>query len=356
MKRSSGEGTISQLPSGSWCARITIKGARKSHTEPTQRKAREWLTRIRKDLDEETYVDPSDMPLGKWWTKWIATYKSSSVTSATLSTYAASRARLPVSLFEQSLCKLTPSDIQAALNGLSDTGRGRRTTEITRTALKMCLDRAVKDKMLRSNPVDNTVLPARESGEKASTMTYDDEQALISYLNKAKKREKVVTDCLLLIYKTGCRSSEAAALTWIDYDMRKLHLCGTKTETSDRRIPVCDEVIEMLDARAETPHENSDLIFPTRTGVQIEPKALLRKIKNINGHTVKDLRHTYATRGAEQGINPKILQLLLGHSKIETTLKYYTHISDETKLEAVQKIAVPKQSNPAKIIDIQHAQ
>jgi len=355
MKRAPGEGTIHQLKSGRWCARVTIDGARKSHTESTQRKAREWLTNVRRELDADMYVDPSDMPLGKWWNKWVATYKANSVTPATLATYAHSRARLPAALFDLSICKVTPSDIQDALNGLSVNENRRRTVEITRTALKMCLDRAVMDKMIRSNPVDNTVLPARETGEKASALTYDEEQALISYCGSSVKRERSITDCLFLIYKTGCRSSEATALTWIDYDMRKLHLCGTKNETSDRRIPVCDEVIELLDKRAETPHASSDLIFPTRNGTQIEPKALWKKIKSINGHTVKDLRHTYATRGAEQGINPKILQLLLGHAKIETTLTYYTHISDETKLEAVCKIAsarLQQGNGSAKIVQI----
>lgn len=62
-------------------------------------------------------------------------------------------------------------------------------------------------------------------------------------------------------------------------------------------------------------------------------------MKLFNGHTVKDLRHTYATRAAEGGINPKVLQLLLGHARIETTLSYYTHISEEAKVDAVNKIA-----------------
>ena len=47
---------------------------------------------------------------------------------------------------------------------------------------------------------------------------------------------------------------------------------------------------------------------------------------------------TYATRAAEIGVNPKILQLLLGHSEISTTLKYYTHISKATLSEAAEII------------------
>ena len=108
MKRAAGEGTIRQLPSGSWCARVTINGVRKSHTATTQRKAREWLTEVRRDLDMDTYVELSGMPLHAWWDKWIDTYKKDSVKAPALATYAASRARLPAELLQSSVSQNYP--------------------------------------------------------------------------------------------------------------------------------------------------------------------------------------------------------------------------------------------------------
>ena len=49
------------------------------------------------------------------------------------------------------------------------------------------------------------------------------------------------------------------------------------------------------------------------------------------------LRHTYATRASERGIQPKILQKLLGHASIKTTMDRYVHVSDKSLFNAVEQ-------------------
>ena len=48
------------------------------------------------------------------------------------------------------------------------------------------------------------------------------------------------------------------------------------------------------------------------------------------------LRHTYATRAIEAGMQPKVLQKLLGHSSIKTTMDRYVHVTDESMQKAVE--------------------
>ena len=48
------------------------------------------------------------------------------------------------------------------------------------------------------------------------------------------------------------------------------------------------------------------------------------------------LRHTYATRAIESGMQPKILQKLLGHASIKTTMDRYVHVTDDSLTDAVQ--------------------
>ena len=48
------------------------------------------------------------------------------------------------------------------------------------------------------------------------------------------------------------------------------------------------------------------------------------------------LRHSYATRAIERGVNPKTLQKLLGHASLQTTMDTYVHVTDESKLLAVK--------------------
>jgi len=57
---------------------------------------------------------------------------------------------------------------------------------------------------------------------------------------------------------------------------------------------------------------------------------------HFSSHT---MRHTFATRALENGIPPKVVQELLGHSTITTTLDIYTHVLPETKAEEIKKIA-----------------
>ena len=52
------------------------------------------------------------------------------------------------------------------------------------------------------------------------------------------------------------------------------------------------------------------------------------------------LRHTYATRAIEAGMQPKVLQKLLGHSSIKTTMDRYVHVTGESMESAVKQLEV----------------
>ena len=54
---------------------------------------------------------------------------------------------------------------------------------------------------------------------------------------------------------------------------------------------------------------------------------------------VHALRHTYATRAIESGMQPKVLQKLLGHASITTTMNRYVHVTDDSMKKAVAQFA-----------------
>ena len=187
-----------------------------------------------------------------------------------------------------------------------------------------------------------------------------------------------------LILETGLRTGEMIGLTWdaIDFERRTLTINKTlefrhaqkvwragppKTQQSYRTIPLTDKAYDILkevwDSRSD--RKESPLLSQTleymdrRTGVT--SRLVMRDLVFINWRTgepaknssydthryklcdeagikrfcMHALRHTYATRAIERGMQPKVLQKLLGHASIKTTMDRYVHVTDDSMAKAV---------------------
>lgn len=118
---------------------------------------------------------------------------------------------------------------------------------------------------------------------------------------------------------TGCRRSEALGVLWSDVepDKNRLHVRGTKTDLSDRYIPLFPELKKLLDT---IPHK-SEKIF------NHYPNYVTRTFKKLcPAHKLHNLRHTFATRCLECGISMKVVQTWLGHARLDTTASIYSHL------------------------------
>jgi integrase len=85
-----------------------------------------------------------------------------------------------------------------------------------------------------------------------------------------------------------------------------------------------------------------DLVFinwrtgePTKTSSYDTHLVKLCKEAGIGNISMHTLRHTYATRAIESGMPPKILQKLLGHASIKTTMDRYVHATPDAMKDAV---------------------
>jgi integrase len=127
-----------------------------------------------------------------------------------------------------------------------------------------------------------------------------------------------------------------------------------KTDASKRIIPIPEDItIELRHHKARQAQErllfgagyqDHDLVFAEPDGRPIDPRTFTRRfarllqragLPHIRFH---DGRHTYATLMLELGESPKVVQAVLGHSKISTTLDTYSHVSLDLEKRAAAKL------------------
>lgn len=186
------------------------------------------------------------------------------------------------------------------------------------------------------------------------------EQELLDNINEEK----------LLIYLTlytGLRIGEACALRWEDISLEakliyvrqtvsrvwysengkkhsKLVAGSPKTESSSRCIPICSklyEIIKNFPYRKKhgyilSNHNSGSFVSPRTFEYRYKKILKTAKLEPVNYHT---LRHTFATRCIERGVDIKSLSEILGHADASITLNTYVHSSIELKRMQLEKLA-----------------
>ncbi len=147
-------------------------------------------------------------------------------------------------------------------------------------------------------------------------------------------RKPICRGCFVLTYAYGLRINEALTLpvTAIDSKQMLLRLVGKRNR--ERALPLTDSTLEML-REVWKLHRSETWLFPSRRIVTHLPdataRAAFKKARNACGFDENfrphSLRHSFATHMLQQGVDIRIIQLLLGHSSIRST-EVYTHLSE----------------------------
>jgi integrase/recombinase XerD len=142
---------------------------------------------------------------------------------------------------------------------------------------------------------------------------------------------------LLLMYACGLRISEAATLEVTAIDKANLFVRVIGKGNKERQVPIPTPVLDELRGLWLT-HRNRRWLCPNRRGsAPIHRKVLWATVRQaavdagITRHvTPHTLRHSYATRLLESGVDTRVVQILLGHANIATTA-IYTHLTEPTR-------------------------
>jgi integrase/recombinase XerD len=151
-------------------------------------------------------------------------------------------------------------------------------------------------------------------------------------------RNPIHKTSLTLMYACGLRISEAATLEVgaIDGANRLLRIIGKGDK--QRLVPLPAPLLDEL-RRLWLSHRHPRWLFPTRDGANVvSPHVLARTFRAAaraagitQPVTAHSLRHSYATRLLEHGIDTRVVQVLLGHANISTTA-IYTHLTEPTRV------------------------
>ena len=254
---------------------------------------------------------------------------------------------------------------------------------------------AVRDEIIRKNPTDGVMKEiSRESGKNRGVrhaLTIEQQRCFMEYIANHPIYYHWWPMFTILL-GTGCRIGEALGLRWQDLDFESrvisinhslvyypangsnkcvLRVSLPKTDAGIRTIPMLDIVKDAFEMLYEEQKENgfneteidgmTGFIFCNRFGSVPNPQTVNHTIKRIANNYNADevvrakkehrdpiilpnfschhLRHTFCTRLCENETNLKVIQSIMGHKNIETTLDIYAEATEKKKQESFENLA-----------------
>ena len=217
------------------------------------------------------------------------------------------------------------------------------------------------------NPMINVIKPkSLKKNKKVRALTVEEQQKFTNWLINRNPIDFPYKNAFLIQMYSGLRIGETLALTYNDIDLKnqRIHINktltknkenktimgnSTKTYAGIREVPVPNSLyphlVEQMRISREFKNNPEKLLFKSNKNNYIETQDVNRALKlvlkynwGINDITTHNLRHTYGTRCIEAGMQPVVLQRLLGHTDISTTLNTYTDVLNEFKKEEIEKL------------------
>ena len=369
-KNGNGEGSVRRRANGTYQGRVTDKtGKQRSFTRNTRAEAVRYKNELLQQINADTYVPPIDGNFSAWLDSWLETYVKISREASTYANYVyCVNANIKPVLGAYKLQDIRQQHVQAFVNALHDKGKASSTVKKNYAVLHAALDQAHALNMIQRIPCEHTQLP-KASQKEVKAFTLDEQARFVEALPDTAEGR-----ALLFMLGSGVRVGELLALQWDDIGEQGIHIRRTikermkaggqgvelyvgspKSAKSDRHIPLNEPLKRLLGRHRIAQNErrlecggvwtDNNLVFPNSLGGYNDDRNLshrvlspaLKKagIAHCGTHT---LRHTFATRAIENGVDVRTLSELLGHADVATTLRLYVHSTQASKDNAMDKM------------------
>lgn len=360
-KNANGEGTVYQRKDGRWTAATYVlrpDGGRQRRQVYGSTRA-EVASRLRDLITLTERGIPAAgaaTTVAEYSAHWLEHVAKRSLRPSTVSNYSWMLRKYVIpAVGSRRLDRLTPAHVRKLHADVAAAGVSARTQQLAHAVLRSMLSEAVREELVGRNVASLVKSPRPEKRE---VTPWSIEELDLFRIAAAGHRLETL---FLLAYSLGLRRGELLGLRWEDLDLdgRMLHVrqtlqrlgAGTgrvlgppKTGRSRRSIPlpasVATALLELRPARIG----DSGLVFTTAAGTPLEPSNLRRDfdslieragVRRIRFH---DLRHTCASLLFAQGVPPRVVMDVLGHSTLAVTTDIYAHVMPSTLIDAASSM------------------
>lgn len=345
------KGSITYRKDGRWMGRyrsICVYGK-------TEKECVEKLKQEIKELEEGNNKLDKKMLLNDWYDYYVEMYKMPTLKESTLKQLHSNyNSNIRNTIGKMRIVNITPKTAKDFIESLETNNRRR----ICYNLLTDMFDRLIDYRLIKLNvmklfalSLDKEEIKNKATSNDSRTLFLNNNELnqIFNAMKNTKFGRSKFLDIAQFILYTGLRIGEACALTWadIDFDTNTItinksysyltkKITTTKTSSGTRTIPLFENAREiLLKLKKGKPHQrlfgniNSNSFSTTF-------RAICKSL-NINS-SPHSLRHTFASKCYEMGIDPKVVQGWLGHKSVNVTLDIYTQISQEKEQQQIQKI------------------
>lgn len=355
---------------------------------------REMEKQIRRDLEDgiSTHIANS-VTLNQLFDTYMAGKSELKQSTATNYKYMYKK-YVSDTLGKKRIASIKYSDIKRFYNSLIlEKNFKPNSMEIINTIIHPIFTMAVRDGYIRMNPSDGVMAEIKKSHNwekpKRHALTEVQQSMFMEFVANSETYKHWLP-LLTVLLGTGCRIGEIIGLIWDDCDFTEgiisinhnlvyrqqdsgkceMHITTPKTESGKRIVPMLEAVRKALLQEKKQQMKTgfnttiidgySGFVFTNRCGYVHNPQTINRAIKRIytacneqevehakKEHrqpvliphfSVHNLRHTFCTRFCENETDLKIIQEIMGHSDITTTMNIYNEATKERKQESFARL------------------